>query len=79
MEVVYYTGRRLMKRSRALVDSGAPESEQAALLLAVSTSDGTELAQHQLDASPVFDGMAAASGRLYISLENGHLVCMEGD
>jgi hypothetical protein len=47
------------------------------MLLAVSASDGTVAAQHRLDASPVFDGMAAAGGRLYISLENGQLVCMD--
>ena len=33
--------------------------------------------QYELDASPVFDGMAAADGRLYISLENGRLLCMD--
>ena len=39
---------------------------------------GALLAEHPLDAVPVFDGMAAAGGRLYISLENGRVVCMEG-
>ena len=53
-------------------DGGPP-----ALLVAVSASDGTELAQHRLDAPPVFDGMAVAGGRLYIALENGQLVCMD--
>ncbi len=54
---------------------GAEESGPA-LLLAVSASDGTELGRCQLDACPVFDGMAAAGGRLYLSLENGRLLCM---
>lgn len=52
---------------------------RAALLLAVSTADGAELARYPLDAWPVFDGMAAAGGRLYISLANGQVVCMEGE
>jgi outer membrane protein assembly factor BamB len=52
------------------------DESQAAVLMAISASDGTVLAQCPLDGSPVFDGMAAARGRLYISLENGHLVCM---
>lgn len=52
------------------------DEDRPALLVAVSASDGTELARHRLDGSPVFDGMAAADGRLYISLENGQLVCM---
>jgi outer membrane protein assembly factor BamB len=49
---------------------------QGALLMAISASDGTELAQYQLDSSPVFDGMAAAYGRLYVSMENGSLLCL---
>ncbi len=47
------------------------------LLLAVSASDGSGLAQYRLDSPPVFDGMAAADGRLYVSLENGQVVCMD--
>jgi hypothetical protein len=49
--------------------------DQEALLLAISAVDGTELARHRLDCSPIFDGMAAANGRLYLSLENGRVVC----
>jgi len=56
---------------------GAHEEDREGLLMAVSASDGTVLAEHRLDCSPVFDGMAAAGGRLYISLENGQLVCMD--
>jgi len=54
----------------------APGEGQGALLLALSASDGTTLAQYPLDGPPVFDGMAAAGGRLYVSLETGHLLCM---
>ena len=52
------------------------DEDQGALLLAISADDGTELARYQLDCSPVFDGMAAANGHLYISLDNGRVVCM---
>ncbi len=54
------------------------DESRGALLMAISTSDGTELAQHRLDSSPIFDGMAAANGRLYLSLENGQVLCMAG-
>jgi len=54
------------------------DENQGALLMAISASDGTELARYQLDSSPIFDGMAAANGRLYLSLENGHVFCMAG-
>ncbi len=37
-----------------------------------------ELARYRLDSAPVFDGMAAANGRLYLSLENGQVLCMAG-
>jgi len=46
------------------------------VLMAVSAVDGAPLAEDPLDATPVFDGMAAAEGRLDISLENGRLVCL---
>jgi outer membrane protein assembly factor BamB len=52
------------------------DEDQGALLLAVSIADGTELARYRLDCSPVLDGMAAANGRLYLSLENGRVVCL---
>jgi outer membrane protein assembly factor BamB len=48
------------------------------MLMAVSASDGSVLAECPLDAPPIFDGMAAAGGRLYIALENGRLACMDG-
>jgi len=48
-----------------------------ALLLAVSTSDGKKLAEHKLDSAPTWDGMAAASGRLYLSTMDGKVLCME--
>jgi len=54
----------------------ARDENKGALLMAISASDGTELAQYQLDSSPVFDGMAAAYGRLYVSMEDGSLLCL---
>ncbi|MHC4603670.1 MAG: outer membrane protein assembly factor BamB family protein [Planctomycetota bacterium] len=41
------------------------DENQGALLMAISASDGTELRRYRLDSSPVFDGMAAANGRLW--------------
>jgi hypothetical protein len=53
------------------------EAEQV-VVLALSASDGAELGQCPLEDSPIFDGIAAANGRLYVALESGRLVCMEG-
>ncbi len=58
---------------------GALRKESPGLLMAISASDGTELAQYQLDSSPVFDGMAAAYRRLYVSMEDGSLLCLAGE
>jgi outer membrane protein assembly factor BamB len=54
----------------------APDVKQGSALMAFSASDGRELAQYRLDSCPVFDGMAAAYGRLYISMKDGSLLCM---
>lgn len=45
-------------------------------LLAVSANNGKTLADYDLKSSPVFDGMAAANDRLYISSVDGRIVCM---
>ena len=47
-------------------------------LLAVSTSDGKKLAEYRLDAPPVFDGLAAAGGQLYLATIDGKVVCFGG-
>jgi outer membrane protein assembly factor BamB len=49
---------------------------KGALLRAVSTEDGGRLAEYKLDSLPVFDGMAATNGRLYLSMKNGRVLCM---
>jgi len=59
----------------------APEKQAASptpLLLAISASDGAELARYPIPAAPVFNGMAATGGKLVLTLENGGLLCMEG-
>ena len=48
-------------------------------LLAFAPADGQELARCELESRPVFDGMIAANGRLYMSLANGTVLCMGAD
>jgi len=48
---------------------------QGALLCAVAAADGRPLAEYKLESSPVFDGMIAARERLFVSLQDGSLVC----
>ena len=69
------TVRAMLMADDVLFVSG-PASAEAGKLMAISVSDGKVLAECALDATPVFDGMAAVPGRLFISLANGNLVCM---
>jgi hypothetical protein len=54
---------------------GAFEDRQGGVLMLISKEDGQVVAKTELDSSPVYDGMAAAGGKLYLSLRNGSLVC----
>lgn len=53
-----------------VLDEGGP-----AVLWAVSPDDGTLLATHALDHMPVFDGMVAANGHLYLATTAGQVLC----
>jgi len=50
--------------------------KRGALLWVVATEDGKKLAEYHLDSLPVFDGMIAARGQLFISTQDGRLLCM---
>ena len=54
------------------------EGRKGGLLCIVSAADGKTLAQYKLEQPPVFDGMSAADGRVFISLKNGNVICMKG-
>jgi hypothetical protein len=45
-------------------------------LRVVSATEGKKLAEYELESPPVFDGMIAASERLFISTRDGRLLCM---
>lgn len=80
--------RAMVKAGPALFAAGPEHLEDLSLLadpvaqakapgvLAVfSPEDGQLLARYELDAVPVFDGMAAARGRLFLSTLAGKVVC----
>ena len=64
--------------SRLADQAAALEGKKGAVIWAVSTANGERLAEHQLDAPPVFDGLAAARGRLYLSTQDGAILCFAG-
>jgi outer membrane protein assembly factor BamB len=51
------------------------EGRLGGTLAAFAASDGKKLAEYELSAPPVWDGMAASRGQLYISLLDGTVVC----
>jgi len=55
----------------------ALDGKRGALLHVVSARDGEELASYQLEAPPVWDGMAATDGKLYIAMTDGSLACWQ--
>jgi len=54
------------------------EGLRKGLLWIMSTRDGTKVDALILEAPPVWDGMAVANGRLYISRMDGVLECLSG-
>jgi hypothetical protein len=63
-----------------LVDADDPmasfEGRKGALLRAYSATDGKMLAEHRLNAPPIFDGLIATPGRLFVCTTDGHVVCL---
>lgn len=49
---------------------------RSAMLRAVAAASGETLAEYPLESEPVFDGMAAAYGRLYLPLKSGSVICL---
>ncbi len=56
---------------------GAWEGRNGGILAAYTADDGKKLAEYTLPSPPVWGGMAAARGRLFISTSSGCIVCME--
>jgi outer membrane protein assembly factor BamB len=63
-------------RGSASISQAALEGKAPGMLLAVSPADGTVLAEMALPSMPVWDGMAAAGGKLYLALADGSIVCL---
>ena len=52
------------------------EGELGSRLWVISTEDGKVISKQELDEIPVFDGMMAAEGRVYMVTQSGKLICM---
>jgi len=54
----------------------AHEGKKGNVLRVISIDDGKTLAEHDLPGLPVFDGLSAAYGRLYLSGADGSVTCL---
>jgi len=57
---------------------GAFEGRKGGLLRVHAEEDGKMVTEQKLTAPPVFDGIIAAGGRIYMTLTDGKVVCMGG-
>lgn len=75
--------RTMTRAGDIIVIAGVESTEQlltggkGGKLLLLSAKDGEKLSEVDLDIVPVFDGMAAASGELFVSFTDGTVACMK--
>jgi len=55
---------------------GAFEGRKGGVLRAINATDGKTCFEIGLDSPPVFNGMAAARGRLFLATADGSIICM---
>jgi hypothetical protein len=77
-EAVRKKGEESMQRLLA-EQLSALRGGSGALMNAFSTETGETLWSIDLESPPVFDGMAAARGRLYLTTLAGEVVCFSGE
>ncbi len=59
--------------------AAALEGNLGGRLWAVSAADGKPLARCKLESAPVFDGMAAAGGKLFLAALDGKVLCLSAE
>jgi len=65
-------------REKLAAQGAALQGKLGALLLAAKAEDGEPLTTQELDYLPVWDGMAAAGGKLFMATTDGRVVCFGG-
>ncbi|MEE8451796.1 MAG: PQQ-binding-like beta-propeller repeat protein [Thermoguttaceae bacterium] len=59
--------------------AAAYDGLEGGTILVVSAEDGEAVAQYPTDAPIVWDGMAAAAGKLFVCTEGGQVLCWRGE
>jgi hypothetical protein len=70
--------RAMIRAGDVVVVGGIPARGRGGHLHVASSASGETLGTASLPSPPVWDGMAAAGGRLYVALRNGTVLCMGG-
>ena len=80
--IVRAGGRLFLAGMTSALDERDPfaayEGRKGGLLWAMAAQDGKKLAEHPLASPPVWDGLAVARGRLFLSTMSGKVICMGG-
>jgi len=83
--------RALVRTGNAVFAAGTPdvcdpddpaaalEGRKGAVLMAFASDDGKKLFECPLDVPPVFDGLAAVEGRLFVATTDGSAICLSGE
>jgi hypothetical protein len=54
------------------------KGKEGGIMWAISTKNGKKLSEYKLDSLPVWDGMVASGGKLYMATINGEVACYSG-
>ena len=54
------------------------QGQKGVYLRIVNAADGSKISESKLPAMPVFDGLSAPNGRLYLSTLDGKVLCLRG-
>ena len=76
-DVLHEEGTAKGKEDQILAQEAALLGKSGAVLWAVSAESGAKLHEYKLASPPVFDGMAAANGKLYLAARDGCVLCFE--
>ena len=65
-------------REKIRLQAEACAGRAGGFLRAIDTDTGKQVSQLKTDSIPVFDGMAAANGKLFLSFVDGKVTCFQG-
>ena len=52
------------------------EGRLGSQLWTISSADGKTISKHQLEETPIFDGLIVQEGRIYVCTQDGEIICM---